>query len=105
MKSDVYKNAENYYKSVFENAGGSINFYPDKEGSVPTADNFRKEVSEISVQTVKDFCKRTELLKMYSLFLHLVLYSESIILRINLFSLLFIMAEMIPDFLKLLVCS
>ena len=31
LKSDVYKNAENYYKSVFENAGGSINFYPDKE--------------------------------------------------------------------------
>lgn len=58
LKSDVYKNAENYYKSVFENAGGSINFYPDKEGSVPTADNFRKEVSEISVQTVKDFCKK-----------------------------------------------
>lgn len=43
---------------MFENAGGSINFYPDKEGSVPTADNFRKEVSEISVQTVKDFCKK-----------------------------------------------
>ena len=58
LKSDVYKNAENYYKSVFENAGGSINFYPDKEGSVPTADNFRKEVSEISVQTVKRFLQK-----------------------------------------------
>ncbi len=31
LKSDVYKNAENYYKSVFENKGGSINFYPDKK--------------------------------------------------------------------------
>ena len=37
LASDAYKNAENYYKSVFENAGGSINFYPDKSGAAPTA--------------------------------------------------------------------
>lgn len=59
LKSDVYKNAENYYKSVFENVGGSNNFYPDKEGSAPGAENFRKEISEISVQAVKDFCKKS----------------------------------------------
>lgn len=58
LKSDAYKNAENYYKSVFEKEGGSICFYPDKNGSVPTAKTFRREVSEISVQSVKDFCKK-----------------------------------------------
>lgn len=30
LAGDIYKNAENYYKSVFEHAGGSISFYPDK---------------------------------------------------------------------------
>ena len=57
LKSDVYKNAENYYKSVFENKGGSISFYPDKNGAVPSAENYRREITEISVQQVKDFCK------------------------------------------------
>ena len=58
LKSDVYKNAENYYKSVFENKGGSINFYPDKNGPVPTAETYHREVTEVSVQEVKDFCKK-----------------------------------------------
>lgn len=58
LKSDVYKNAENYYKSVFENKGGSISFYPDKNGAVPSAENYRREITEISVQQVKDFCKK-----------------------------------------------
>ena len=58
LKSDVYENAEKYYRSVFENKGGSINFYPDKTGPVPTAELYRREVTEISVQQVKDFCKR-----------------------------------------------
>ena len=31
LAGDIYKNAENYYKSVFEHAGGSISFYPDKK--------------------------------------------------------------------------
>ena len=58
LKSDTYKNAENYYKSVFENKGGSISFYPDKNGAVPTAATYHREVTEISVQQVKDFCKK-----------------------------------------------
>ncbi len=33
LAGDAYKNAENYYKSVFEHAGGSISFYPDKSGA------------------------------------------------------------------------
>ena len=58
LASDVYKNAENYYKSVFENAGGSINFYPDKSGAAPTAEMYHRETSEFSVQDVKAFCKK-----------------------------------------------
>ena len=58
LKSDAYKNAENYYKSVFEKKGGSINFYPDKNGPVPTAELYHREITEISVQQVKDFCKK-----------------------------------------------
>ena len=58
LKSDAYKNAEEYYKSVFEKKGGSINFYPDKNGPVPTAELYRREITEISVQQVKDFCKK-----------------------------------------------
>ena len=58
LKSDAYENAEKYYRSVFENKGGSINFYPDKTGAVPTAELYRKEITEISVQQVKDFCKK-----------------------------------------------
>ena len=58
LKSDTYKNAENYYKSIFENKGGSISFYPDKNGAVPTAATYHREVTEISVQQVKDFCKK-----------------------------------------------
>lgn len=58
LKSDAYKNAENYYKSVFEKAGGSISFYPDKSGQTPTAETYHREVTEISVQQVKDFCKK-----------------------------------------------
>ena len=58
LAGDAYKNAENYYKSVFENAGGSIRFYPDKNGAVKTAEIYRRETGEISVQGVKDFCKK-----------------------------------------------
>ena len=58
LKSDAYKNAENYYKSVFGNKGGSICFYPDKTGPVPTAELYHREVTEFSVQQVKDFCKK-----------------------------------------------
>ena len=58
LASDAYKNAENYYKSVFENAGGSINFYPDKSGAAPTAEMYHRETSEFSVQDVKAFCKK-----------------------------------------------
>ena len=58
LAGDVYKNAENYYKSVFEKTGGSINFYPDKSGALPTAELYHRETSEFSVQDVKDFCKK-----------------------------------------------
>ena len=58
LKSDAYRNAEKYYQSVFENKGGSISFYPDKTGPVPTAEMYHREVTEISVQQVKDFCKK-----------------------------------------------
>ena len=58
LQGDAYKHAENYYKSVFENAGGSMEFYPDKAASAPTAGMFHREVAEISVQDVKDFCKK-----------------------------------------------
>ena len=58
LASDAYKNAENYYKSVFENAGRSINFYPDKSGAAPTAEMYHRETSEFSVQDVKAFCKK-----------------------------------------------
>ena len=58
LAGDVYKNAESYYKSVFEKTGGSIRFYPDKNGAVPTAELYHRETSEFSVQDVKEFCKR-----------------------------------------------
>lgn len=58
LAGDAYKNAENYYKSVFEKTGGSINFYPDKSGALPTAELYHREASEFSVQDVKDFCKK-----------------------------------------------
>ena len=58
LAGDAYKNAENYYKSVFEKTGGSINFYPDKSGALPTAELYHRETSEFSVQDVKDFCKK-----------------------------------------------
>ena len=58
LAGDAYKNAENYYKSVFEKTGGSIHFYPDKSGAVPTAELYHRETSEFSVQDVKDFCKK-----------------------------------------------
>ena len=58
LNSDAYKNAEDYYKSIFGKAGGSINFYPDKNGPVPTAETYHRETTEISVQRVKDFCQK-----------------------------------------------
>ena len=58
LAGDTYKNAENYYKSIFEKTGGSINFYPDKSGALPTAELYHREASEFSVQDVKDFCKK-----------------------------------------------
>ena len=58
LAGDVYKNAESYYKSVFEKTGGSIHFYPDKNGAVPTAELYHRETSEFSVQDVKEFCKK-----------------------------------------------
>lgn len=57
LKGDAYKEAENYYKSVFDQTNGSIGFYPDKSGAVPTAELYRREITEISVQNVKEFCK------------------------------------------------
>jgi amino acid adenylation domain-containing protein len=58
LAGDAYKNAESYYKSIFENVGGSINFYPDKSGATPTAEMYHRETSEFSVQDVKAFCKK-----------------------------------------------
>ena len=58
LAGDAYKNAESYYKSIFENVGGSINFYPDKSGAAPTAEMYHRETSEFSVQDVKAFCKK-----------------------------------------------
>ena len=58
LASDAYKNAEDYYRSVFEKAGGSISFCPDKSGATPAAELYRRESMEISVQAVKDFCKK-----------------------------------------------
>ena len=58
LAGDIYKNAENYYKSVFEHAGGSISFYPDKNGVAPTAELYHRETRSISVQDVKEFCKK-----------------------------------------------
>ena len=58
LAGDIYKNAENYYKSVFEHAGGSISFYPDKNGVAPTAELYHRETRSISVQNVKEFCKK-----------------------------------------------
>ena len=47
LAGDIYKNAENYYKSVFEHAGGSISFYPDKNGAAPTAELYHRETRSI----------------------------------------------------------
>lgn len=58
LAGDIYKNAENYYKSVFEHAGGSISFYPEKNGAAPTAELYHRETRSISVQNVKEFCKK-----------------------------------------------
>lgn len=58
LAGDIYKNTENYYKSVFEHAGGSISFYPDKNGAAPTAELYHRETRSISVQDVKEFCKK-----------------------------------------------
>ena len=58
LAGDIYKNAKNYYKSVFEHAGGSISFYPDKNGAAPTAELYHRETRSISVQNVKEFCKK-----------------------------------------------
>lgn len=58
LAGEFYKNAEDYYRSIFEKAGGSINFYPDKNGPVPTAELYHRETSEFSVQDVKAFCKK-----------------------------------------------
>ena len=38
--------------------GVRTSFYPDKNGAVPSAENYRREITEISVQQVKDFCKK-----------------------------------------------
>ena len=58
LAGEFYKNAEDYYRSIFEKAGGSINFYPDKNGPVPTAELYHRETSEFTVQDVKAFCKK-----------------------------------------------
>ncbi|MDD5803771.1 MAG: amino acid adenylation domain-containing protein [Clostridia bacterium] len=58
LAGETYKNAEDYYRSIFEKAGGSINFYPDKNGPVPTAELYHRETSEFTVQDVKAFCKK-----------------------------------------------
>ena len=47
-----------YKRQVFEHAGGSISFYPDKNGAAPTAELYHRETRSISVQDVKEFCKK-----------------------------------------------
>ena len=43
-------NLEDVYKrQVFEHAGGSISFYPDKNGAAPTAELYHRETRSISV--------------------------------------------------------
>ena len=90
LAGDIYKNAENYYKSVFEHAGGSISFYPDKNGAAPTAELYHRETRSISVQ--------------YSSFPLLVSHLENIISKRMLYLPLFTMEETIPDFRKQWVC-
>ena len=58
LSGDAYKNAESYYRSIFGKTSGSLSFYPDKNGPVPTAEVYHRECGEISVQQVKDFCKK-----------------------------------------------
>ena len=104
LAGDIYKNAENYYKSVFEHAGGSISFYPDKNGAAPTAELYHRETRSISVQNVKEFCKSMELRRMYFSFPLLVSHLENIISKRMLYLPLFTMEETIPDFRKQWVC-
>ena len=58
LSGDAYKNAESYYRSVFGKTSGSLSFYPDKNGPAATAEVYHRECGEISVQQVKDFCKK-----------------------------------------------
>ena len=60
LKSDVYKNAENYYKSVFENKPVEAStFYPDKNGSgSDRRDCTTERLRRFPYRSVKDFCKK-----------------------------------------------
>ena len=59
LAGDIYKNAESYYRSVFENAGGSISFYPDKSGAVPTAELYHRETSRNLCTECKGILQKT----------------------------------------------
>ena len=105
LAGDIYKNAEGYYRSVFENAGGSISFYPDKSGAVPTAELYRRESAEISVQGVKEFCKKHGITEnVFFYFCLWYLHWANITLRRMLYLPPFTTEEMIPDFRKQWVC-
>ena len=101
LAGDTYKNAENYYKSVFEKTGGSINFYPDKSGALPTAELYHRETSEFSVQDVKDFCKKHGITEN-------VFFISAFGITLGKYNFkkdaVFTTVEMIQDFLKQWVC-
>ncbi|MCH5210846.1 MAG: amino acid adenylation domain-containing protein, partial [Oscillospiraceae bacterium] len=58
LKTDAYKNAEDYYTSIFEDCGGNNDFYPDKSGGDPKVGNVYMTSESLSHDEVKALCEK-----------------------------------------------
>lgn len=58
LKTDAYKNAEEYYTSIFDNCGGNTDFYPDKSGGEAKVGNARMTSANLNHDEVKAVCEK-----------------------------------------------
>ncbi|MCH5211240.1 MAG: amino acid adenylation domain-containing protein, partial [Oscillospiraceae bacterium] len=58
LKTEAYKNAEEYYTSIFGDCGGNTDFYPDKSGGEPKVGNAHMTSESLNHDEVKAICEK-----------------------------------------------
>jgi amino acid adenylation domain-containing protein len=58
LNSEAYKNAENFYKNIFDGCKGNTDFYPDRSAGVPKIGNLTKTSEVLNKSPLESLCKK-----------------------------------------------